>query len=93
MRLTRIAMTWETDMSSEIFERLDEGALKADGYDDCVIGVASRCGTPDVVAYDVEKILDKLTSEGMTREEAEEYFEFNILGAYVGEYTPVFISR
>jgi hypothetical protein len=29
----------------------------------------------------------------MSREEAEEYFEFNILGAYVGEYTPVFISR
>lgn len=77
----------------ELIDRLDEDALKADGFDDCVMGVASRCGTPDVLAYDVEKIILKLMLDGMTREEAEEYFEFNIVGAYVGEYTPVFISR
>jgi hypothetical protein len=27
----------------------------------------------------------------MTREEAEEYMDFNVLGAYMGEGTPVFI--
>lgn len=77
----------------ELLERLDPDVLKADGFDDAVIGVASRCGSVDVLAYDVEKIILKLMLDGMTREEAEEYFEFNILGAYVGEYTPVFISR
>lgn len=77
----------------ELMECLDEEALKADGFDDCVIGIASRCGTPDVIAYDVEKIILKLMLDGMERDEAEEYFEFNIVGAYVGEYTPVFIRK
>lgn len=77
----------------ELLERMDDDVLKADGFDDAVIGVASRCGSADVLAYDVEKIILKLMLDGMSREEAEEYFEFNIVGAYVGEYTPVFISR
>jgi hypothetical protein len=29
----------------------------------------------------------------MTYDEALEYFEFNIAGAYVGEQTPVFVMR
>jgi hypothetical protein len=78
---------------NELLERLDPDVLKADGFDDAVIGVAYRCGSGDVLAYDFEKIILKLMLDGMSREEAEEYFEFNILGAYVGEYTPVFISR
>ena len=77
----------------EMIEYMNPDALKADGFDDAVIGVASRCGSVDVLAYDVEKIILKLMLDGMTREEAEEFFEFNILGAYVGEHTPVFISR
>ena len=32
-------------------------------------------------------------AEDMTHEEAEEYFEFNIAGAYVGENTPTYIDR
>ena len=63
-------------------------------YADCVIGIASRIGMDPVVAYDQEKLLEKLASEdGMTMEDAIEHFEFNIIGAYVGEGTPVFISR
>eukprot|EP01050_Picozoa_sp_SAG11_P002842 SAG11_NODE_148_length_14747_cov_217.933517_19_plen_83_part_00 len=30
--------------------------------------------------------------DGMDREEAEEYFEYNVQGAYVGENTPVFLE-
>jgi hypothetical protein len=29
----------------------------------------------------------------MTEEEAEEYFSFNTLGAWVGEHTPLFLTR
>jgi hypothetical protein len=29
----------------------------------------------------------------MTSEEAEEYFEFNVQGAYVGENTPAFLIK
>ena len=67
--------------------------LVADGFDDCILGVAERCGDGDVVAYDVDAMIQSLVKQGMTEEEAEEYFSFNIGGAYVGEQTPVFIRR
>tara|TARA_R100001230_G_C5528611_1_gene63316 strand:- start:256 stop:522 length:267 start_codon:yes stop_codon:yes gene_type:complete len=44
------------------------------------------------VVYSAEKIIDIL-SEDMTREEAEEFYEFNILGAYMGEMTPIYVSE
>ena len=31
--------------------------------------------------------------DGMNEEDAIDYFYFNVVGAYVGEYTPVFINR
>lgn len=65
--------------------------LFADGFDDAILGVAERIGMEAVVAYSTPKIIEILARE-MTEDEAVEYFEFNILGAYVGERTPVFIS-
>jgi hypothetical protein len=65
--------------------------LFADGFDEAILGVAERIGMDAVVAYSTPKIIEILARE-MTEDEAIEYFEFNILGAYVGERTPVFIS-
>jgi len=31
--------------------------------------------------------------DGMSMEEAEEYFEYNVQGAYVGEDTPIFMEK
>jgi hypothetical protein len=68
--------------------------MRADGFDEAILGVAQRCGQPEIIAYDTEKILEILQArEGMTAEEAVEYFEFNIAGAWVGEETPIFIDR
>ena len=70
-------------------EDLDyEDLLFADGFDEAIIGVEERAG---VVAYDIDKIIEILMRE-MTEDEAVEYFEFNILGAYMGERTPVYIK-
>jgi len=30
--------------------------------------------------------------KNMTHEEAMEYFDFNVVGSYVGEHTPAFIE-
>jgi hypothetical protein len=66
--------------------------LKANGFNDAIIGTASKCGSPDIVAYDVNKIISILMDrDDMTDEEAWEFYEFNILGSYVGELTPIFI--
>lgn len=64
-----------------------------DGFDDCIVGLAERCGSSNVLAYDAKKIFKKLVKQGMTEDEAVEHFYFNISGAYVGEGTPVFIHK
>jgi len=61
-------------------------------FDDCMVGVANQFGRPPVVAYDYDKMIEVLMKDGMTYEEAVEYFDFNIIGGWVGEYTPVFIT-
>jgi hypothetical protein len=77
-------------MSIDLLD-LEEEMLKMDGYDDCIMGIGVRCGSENILAYDVDKVLNKLMEQGMNYEEAYEYMEFNMIGAYVGERTPIFI--
>jgi hypothetical protein len=76
-----------------IVENWGEDLLIMDDYDDCIVGVSERFGSAPHVIYDLDKILGKLIDSGMTPEEAEEYYEFNMIGSYVGEHTPAFLSR
>lgn len=64
----------------------DEEFLKADGFDDAIIGVDEMTMR---LIYSVTKCIDILISEGLTDEEAIEFFDFNVGGAYVGEKTPI----
>ena len=66
--------------------------MKVDGFDEAIIGIAQRCGSEDVLAYDAEKCVEILVEkDDMTQEEAMDYFLFNVYGAYVGEGTPIFV--
>lgn len=67
--------------------------LLADGFDDALIGVGQRCGQPDVAVYDIDKMVEVLQAEGLTEEDAWEHLDFNVLGGWVGEETPVFVRR
>ena len=70
----------------------EEQMLKADGFDEAVLGVGRRCGQPDLLVYDYHKCCEILVKrDKMTYEEAEEFMEFNVVGAWVGETTPVFV--
>ena len=71
----------------------DPELLKMDGYDTCIMGVVKRFGQADIICYDLEKVLNQLVRRGMTREEAEEWFEFNMIGSWVGPRTPCFLSK
>ena len=63
-------------------------------FDVAILGVAERIGMSPIVAYDTAKIIDILCErDGMEGDEAAEYFEFNIAGAYVGDRTPIFIAQ
>ena len=61
-------------------------------FDEAILGVAERIGMESVVAYDTDKIIEIL-SRDMPEDDALEYFEYNILGAYVGDRTPVYIKK
>jgi len=71
----------------------EEGLLTVDGFDDCIIGIGSRCSFGPVLIYDEDKIVQALVDrDSMTWAEAREFYEFNILGAYMGEKTPLFVT-
>lgn len=65
--------------------------MKADGLDKAIIGVGQQFDKPDRLIYDYDKcLLILMTDQGFTEEEAIEWMEFNVKGAYVGEGTPIF---
>lgn len=66
--------------------------LFADGFDQAIIGIGRQFNKTAVV-YDEEKVIDILQESGMSREEALEYYEFNIVGSFVGDATPIFMSK
>jgi len=65
--------------------------LKADGFDDCVIGIVHSFSGEPILAYDYHKVIEKLMKD-MSEEDAIEHFNFNIVGAYVGKKTPIYIE-
>ena len=67
--------------------------LLADGFEGAFIGVATRCGQPTLAVYSAHKCIKLLVErDGMTHEEALEYFNFNVVGGWVGEETPLFLE-
>jgi len=87
----------ETPNGDAVAENLpDEDILQADGFDEAIIGYAevwTKDGQQRVMAYDRGRCIDVLMGDGMDWTKANEYFDFNVAGAYMGEMTPVFISR
>jgi hypothetical protein len=63
--------------------------LLADGFDDAIIGLDTS-GDVYRVIYDRNKMVDILTQDGMSLEEAMEHLDYNVFNAYVGEGTPIY---
>tara|TARA_R100000306_G_scaffold57884_1_gene56113 strand:- start:160 stop:471 length:312 start_codon:yes stop_codon:yes gene_type:complete len=80
---------------------LDEDILFADNFDEALVGLCHAFGKPTVACYDREKCVEIIMRDSspgdLTEEErysdAVEFFEFNVIGSYVGEHTPVYITR
>lgn len=66
--------------------------LEPSQFDEAIVGTVSRVDRSPVVCYSVDKIVEILMEDGMSQEEAYEYYEYNILGAYIGEGTPMFLA-
>lgn len=66
-----------------------EGMLLADGFEKALLGYGFRCQLP-VAVYDYRKCI-KILMKSMSEEDAEDFMNYNVLGSYVGEQTPIFI--
>ena len=80
-----------------MYESLEELMGYLDGQEklyptdmkEAIIGTVERFGMEPQILLDRDKCIEILMKD-MTEEEAEEYFEYNTIGAWMGEGTPCF---
>jgi len=62
--------------------------VSADGFDEAIIGVSGN----KIVYSRMKCIQILMIRDKMTFEEADEFFDFNVEGAYVGKKTPIWVD-
>ena len=67
----------------------------ADGFEDAFVGTTiSAFGRKQVAIYDYDKcILILMHDNHMTEDDAIEYFDYNVMGSWIGEDTPIYINQ
>ena len=78
----------------EYFSQWDEfeDTVFYDEFDAAFVGFGWQFNVGPVAVYNQDLVMDILKARGMDEEGALEYFNFNIIGAYVGERTPIFLT-
>lgn len=66
----------------------EEEILKADGFDEAIIGIETN---EMRLIYSVSKCIQILCRD-MSEEDAIEFFDFNVRGSYVGDKTPIWCT-
>ena len=70
-----------------------EGAILLDGLESAIVGIVEEFGNGNRVLYSKQKILNILQERDlMTMGEAEEFYDYNILGLHAGEQNAVFLD-
>ena len=70
---------------------MDDRVRLADGFEDAFMGIGSQFMSYFAI-YDYGKCVQILMErDGMTEEDAEEFMDFNVTGAWVGKGTPAFL--
>lgn len=81
------------DVLEEIMEMNPE-AMIIDGHDNAIIAMVVQHGSPPLVLYDPNIVIDNLmVNDGMEYDEAAEWFAHNIECAYIGKNTPMMLVR
>jgi len=82
----------DDELTKKVAEALDEEEITlADGFADAFIGIGRQFSKP-IAVYSRRKCIEVLMRD-MDQEQAEEYFEFNLAGAWVGESTPIYLEE
>ena len=61
-------------------------------FDACIVGLGYRFHDGPLAIYSIDKVLRVFVGDGMDEEEAQEHFDFNVIGGWVGEGTPIFMG-
>lgn len=71
---------------------LEEGMITWDGCMSAIIGTATNPVSQEtVVVYSYKKLVRVFMRQGMSEEEAIEWVDYNIVGAFVGPRTPIIV--
>ena len=76
----------------ELVQKYNTEALYPTDMPTAIIGIATNSKGRVCLVLDSQKCCSLLEKQGMSEEEALEFFEFNTAGAYMGESTPIFID-
>ena len=81
------------DRVLERISEINEEALYPTDLKEAVIGMVERFGMEPLVLIDKSKCIDiYIHRDGMSYEDAHEFFEFNVIGAWMGKGTPCFAT-
>ena len=70
-----------------------EGAILLDGLESAIVGIVEEFGSGNRILYSKQKILNILQERDlMTMGEAEEFYDYNIIGLHAGEQNAVFLD-
>jgi len=65
-----------------------------DDFDDAIIGLSFQApGRPPAVVYSFDKLIAVLIDQGLSLEEATEYVDANMAGAWIGDATPIIVRE
>lgn len=77
----------------DMIAEMNEEAIEFNGIEGALIGWVERFGLEPILIYDYDKTIRCLMDEGMTEEEAVEWYGYNTIGTWAGDGTPCFLHR
>ena len=70
-----------------------EDTLFIDEFDAAFVGFGWQFNTGPISVYNQDLVMEILMEDGTSEEDALDHFNFNIIGGYVGERTPIFLTH
>lgn len=81
------------DVFLDCMSEINEEALYPTDLKEAIIGMVERSGMKPLILLDRKKCISiYMERDKMNEEDAEEYFDFNVIGSWVGEGTPCFAT-
>jgi len=85
---------WIKEQEDSLRQHEEEGdnPLLADGFEDALIGFGQQFNQK-IAIYDYARCVEVLAAQGFSYEDAIEWMEYDVVGAYVGRRTPIFLTE